>query len=80
MKININIDSSYDIVKLNDHDLYNLENEVQKLLQFIYKEEYNRCLLRKYSIATTKLILGTNVLVESEDTEQGRDVMTRSVY
>lgn len=80
MKINIKIDSSYDIVKLNDHDLYNLENDVRKLLQFIYKEEYNRCLLQKYSIATTKLILGTNVMVESEDTERGIDVQTRPCY
>ena len=67
MKININIDNSYDVVKLNDHDLYNLENEVRKLLRFIYEEEYNRGLLKKYNITTTKVVLGTNLIGESED-------------
>ena len=67
MKINITIDNSYDVVKLNDHDLYNLENEVRKLLRFIYEEEYNRGLLKKYNITTTKVVLGTNLIGESED-------------
>lgn len=66
MKINIKIDSSYDIVKLNDHDLYNLEGDVERLLRFIYEEERKRSLLKKYKITSTRKILGTNLIVETE--------------
>lgn len=66
MKINIKIDSSYDIVKLNDHDLYNLEFAVERLLRFIYEEEYKRGLLKKYQITTTQKILGTDMIVDTE--------------
>lgn len=66
MKINIKINNSYDIVKLNDHDLYNLEFDVERLLRFIYKEEYKRGLLKKYQITTTQKILGTDLVVDTE--------------